>query len=99
ADNELKIDEDRVRERLENVAASYQDSSEVIRYYRQNPRLMQGIHDLVMEDQIVDWLLESAVFEEQTMSFEEVMNPKRPAASGTGNIEQDSGEDDTPNEQ
>lgn len=99
AESELKMDEDRVRERLENVASSYQDSNEVIRYYRQNPRLMQGIHDLVMEDQVVDWLLESAVFEEQIMSFEEVMKPKRQAPSDAENIKQDSGEDDTPNEQ
>ena len=88
AKNELKLDEEQVRERLENLAASYQDSSEVIRYYHQNPKLMQGIYDVVLEDQIVDWLLESAINEEQTMSFDEVMKPQNRAVRGVENSEQ-----------
>jgi len=77
ASNELKVDEDRVQERLESIAASYEDSDEVVRYYRQNQRLMQGVYDVVLEDQVVDWLLQSAELEEREMSFEEVMKPKR----------------------
>ena len=79
--NELKLDDERVQAQLDAIAASYQDSAEVIRWYRQNPRLMQGIYDMVLEEQIVDMLLENAELVEQTMSFDELMKSVQNKAS------------------
>jgi trigger factor len=92
ASNELEVDESRVQERLESIAASYEDSEEVVRYYRQNTQMMQGIYDVVLEDQIVDWLLESAVLEQREMSFEDVMKPKPAAAASDNESASDAGE-------
>ena len=73
SEKEVKLDDARVQSQLDAIAASYQDSAEVIRWYRQNPRLMQGIYDMALEEQIVDLLLEEADIVEQTMSFDELM--------------------------
>ena len=74
---EIKADEQRVRTHLEAVAASYQDPAEVIRWHEQNPQAMEGIRALVIEDQIVEWLLERAQVSEKPSTFAEIMKPSR----------------------
>lgn len=74
---EIKADEQRMRTHLETVAASYQDPTEVIRWHEQNPQAMEGIRALVIEDQIVEWLLERAQVSEKPSTFAEIMKPSR----------------------
>lgn len=78
--NDIELDRERVEQRLATLAASYEDSDEVIRWYRQNPRLMEGVNTRVLEDQVVDWLLNEADVEEQSAGFDEVMRPQQGAA-------------------
>ena len=83
SDAGLKPDEQRIQQKLENIAASYHDSAEVIRWYRQNPKLMESIQGMVMEDQIVDWLLKEAEVEDRPASFDELMRPNRADAKAS----------------
>ena len=78
--NDIKLDQQRVDQQLATLAASYEDSDEVINWYQQNPRMMEGIHTRVLEDQVVDWLLNEAAVEEQSASFDEVMQSQQRAA-------------------
>lgn len=71
--NDIQLDDARVQVQLENVAAAYQDSDEVIQWYRQNPNMMQGIYDMALEEQVIDWLLESAEVVEQSMEFDDLI--------------------------
>ena len=80
--NDIKLDQQRVEQQLATLAASYEDSDEVISWYQQNPRMMEGIHTRVLEDQVVDWLLNEAAVEEQAAGFDEVMRPQQGAAAG-----------------
>jgi trigger factor len=70
----IKLDQARVRKALEDIAAGYDQPQEVIRYYTQNRKLMEGLEVAALEDQVVDWLLERAKIEEKTISFQELMN-------------------------
>ena len=72
---ELKADEQQVRERLETLAASYEDPAEVIRWHEQNPQAMDNIRALVVEAQVVEWLLERAQVTEKPSTFAEIMKP------------------------
>jgi trigger factor len=68
----LKLDRQRLNERLDDLVASYPDPDEARRAYQQNPEAMRQLESAVLEDQVVDWALESARISERPMSFREL---------------------------
>ena len=71
----IELDKGRVRERVRNLAAEYQNPEEVVKLYTGNRQLMDKIEMEIMEEQVVDWLLEHAEIEEKDISFKELMRP------------------------
>lgn len=71
--NNLQVDSARVRTAVEEIAASYESPDEVVRYYYADPKHLAPVESLVMEEQIVDWLLTSARVEDKAMSFQELV--------------------------
>lgn len=72
---EIKADADKVRETLEEMAASYEDKEEVISWYMSQPQQLQQIEGIVIEEQVVEKLLEKSKVSEETLSYKEVMSP------------------------
>lgn len=72
---EIKADADKVREALEEMAASYEDKEEVINWYMSQPQQLQQIEGIVIEEQVVEKLLEKSKVSEETLSYKEVMSP------------------------
>ena len=82
--NDIKVDPDRVRARVEEFAQSYEDPQEVINYYYNNQNQLASVENVVLEDQVVDWVMDHAKIEESKSGFEQLMNPQdenSPAAS------------------
>lgn len=79
--NELKIDEDRVRSTVEDLASTYQEPQQVIDWYYGNQEMLGQVQNLVMEDQVLDLLLESAKVSEVEVSYEDAIKPAAPAAA------------------
>jgi len=77
--NELKADEDRVKEMIAELASAYEDPTEVIEFYSKNKELMDNIHNVVLEEQAVEVLLSKAKVTEKATSFKELMNQEQPA--------------------
>jgi trigger factor len=73
--NGLKLDQTRVRETLQLIASTYEDPSQVIELYRNDPNLMSNLQNRVMEEQVIDWIAERADATEQAMSFADLMRP------------------------
>ncbi len=71
--NELKADQDKVREALEAIASSYENPAEVIQWYLSQPEELAEVESMVIEDQVVDLLLEQAKVVERPTGFEDVM--------------------------
>ncbi|QOC21524.1 trigger factor [Wenzhouxiangella sp. AB-CW3] len=71
--NNIEIDPARVQARIEEVAETYDQPSEVIELYRSEPHLMDQIENVVLEDQVIDWVLENAKVEDKEMTFRELM--------------------------
>jgi trigger factor len=64
---EIKIDEARVRKTIEDFASSYEQPEEVVKYYYGNQEQLAAVQNVVLEDQVVDWVLEQTeVVDEQT---------------------------------
>jgi trigger factor len=76
----IMVDRARVEQRLEEIAADYQDPAAVIRAYRADPQLMRSVESLVLEDQAVEWLLERAETTERALPFAELMKLDKPSA-------------------
>ena len=72
---DIKADADKVRETLEEMAASYEDKEEVINWYMSQPQQLQQIEGIVIEEQVVEKLLEKSKVSEETLSYKEVMSP------------------------
>lgn len=70
----LELDRSRVNGRLQDMVASYDNPQETMRAYQQNEQAMHQVEMLVLEDQVVDWLLERAKLNEQPATFKQVMN-------------------------
>lgn len=70
---DLKPDEDRVRARVEEMAAGYSDPSQVVNYYYSNPEQLQQIEMAVLEDQVVDHILEQAAVETVSTTYQDAL--------------------------
>jgi len=67
--NNMEIDGDRVRKKVEQFAADYESPDEVVNWYYNNKEQLSQIENLVLEEQVVDWVLEQAKIEEDKTSF------------------------------
>jgi trigger factor len=74
--NELKVDENKVNELIASAASAYEDPKEVIEYYATNKELNQQMQNVALEEQAVEFLLESAKVNNKKASFKDIMNPE-----------------------
>ena len=71
--NSLEADAEKVREAIEEMASTYQTPEEVINYYYSNEQQLSQIQNMVLEEQIVDFVLESAKVTDKTVSYDEAV--------------------------
>ncbi|KAB2928343.1 MAG: trigger factor [Candidatus Contendobacter sp.] len=81
ANQGIQVDEERVRMRLDALASTYEEPAEVVRWYEQTPNALDSLRALVLEEQIVDWVLERAQLTEKASTFAEIMTPSKQAAA------------------
>jgi len=70
----IELDRARVEERLAELAADYPDPVPVLKAYRENAEAMRQVESLVLEEQVIDYLLERAESKDRPMSFKDLMN-------------------------
>lgn len=69
----IKLDSDKVNARLEELAGAYENPAEVVKLYRENRNLLTQVESMVLESQVVDWLVEKASKEPKTIGFHDFM--------------------------
>ncbi|MDO8862332.1 trigger factor [Haliea sp. E1-2-M8] len=69
----LKADPARVRATIEELAATYQDSEEVVNWYYGDPEQLASVESKVLEDSVVEKLLEDANVTEQACTYQEAI--------------------------
>jgi trigger factor len=74
SDNEIRPDEDRVKEAIDAIAASYEDPEEVVTFYMNNQERLSEIQMTVVEDMVVEWIYDHVKVEESTSTFSDVVN-------------------------
>jgi len=83
---DLKVDEDRLRARVEEMAAAYQEPAQVVSWYYQNESQLNELRSVVLEEQLVDAVLEKCEVSERAVSYEEAI--KRPQANAEASSEE-----------
>ena len=73
-DNNLTTDPDRVRKRVEEMCASYENADDMVATYMGNEQVMSQIEPMVLEDQAVEWIIEHGVEKTKKIGFHEYMN-------------------------
>lgn len=74
-DNDLHVDPQRLRERVEEMCASYENSSEMVNAYLGNPELLQKLEPMILEEQAVEAIIKNGKEKEKKVSFKEFMKP------------------------
>jgi len=74
--NQIEVDADRVQSKLEEIAETYENPSEIIQLYRSDGQLIDQVESSVLEEQVIDKILERASIQPREMSFKEVMAPQ-----------------------
>lgn len=70
--NGIQVDPARVRRTVETLAASYENPEEVVKWYYENRDALASAQSLVLEEQVVEWLLGQAQVEATTCTFDEL---------------------------
>jgi trigger factor len=71
----ITVDDAMVREHVEKLCASYDNSEDMVNLYLSNPQIVQQIQPVVLEQQAFDWLLENGKSSTKKVGFTEYMNP------------------------
>lgn len=69
----VKVDPARVRQSVEEMAASYEDPEEVVRWYYADQTRLREIENMVLEDQIVDLVIGKAKTTQEAIDFQALM--------------------------
>ncbi|NNF62053.1 MAG: trigger factor [Gammaproteobacteria bacterium] len=70
---ELQADQASIDARLQAMARQLGDPEQIMRAYRNDPRLMGQIEMAVLEEKAIDWLLERAKTKDRKTTFQELM--------------------------
>ncbi|WP_068826119.1 trigger factor [Pseudomonas sp. BMS12] len=73
--SELKADEARVRELIEEMASAYQEPQQVVAWYYKNDQQLNEVRSVVLEEQVVDTVLQKASVTDKAVSYEEAVKP------------------------
>lgn len=71
--NGLAAKPEQIRAMIEDIAQSYEDPQNVVNWYRKTPEKMQEIESLVIENNVVEWVLGLTKVTDKVVGFDELM--------------------------
>ncbi len=75
--NNITLDTAQVRTKVEQMSKSYERPEDVIAWYYNDPKNLNDIQQLVLEDQTLDWLLAQATVTDEQVKFSDIMEQPR----------------------
>jgi trigger factor len=71
--NELQAKPDQIRALVDDYAQSFEDPAEVVKWYYSQPQRLAQAEAIVIEDNVVDWVLKNAQVSDKPVVFDEFM--------------------------
>ena len=72
--NGLKAEPAKVRAMLEKNASSYEDPDAVINWYYSDKGRLAEVEAVVLEDEVIEWVVAKAKMTELDLQFDDLMN-------------------------
>ena len=79
-DNALRAKPEQTRALIQEMAESYEDPSELVRWYYAQPERLAGAEAVVTEDNVVEWVCSKVKTSDKAVSFDELMGNNAAAA-------------------
>ena len=79
ADNKLQATAEQVKAQIEDFAQSYEDPREVLKYYYSDRRRLSEVEALVLEENVVNYVLSKAKVTTKDVAFDELMGSQAQA--------------------
>ena len=74
-DNNIQVDADKLKERVAQLCAGYENAEEMAATYMANPQIMSQIEPMVLEEQAVEWIVENGKKKSKKVGFQDYMKP------------------------
>ena len=74
--NSIEIDNSKVLSTIENMAKSYERPEDVVKWYYSDEKRLDDIRQMVLEDQVIEWLVTQAKVTDETVKFSDVMDQR-----------------------
>ncbi|MDX8127226.1 trigger factor [Methylomonas sp. OY6] len=71
--NDIKVDADKVRAVIDDMAKSYERPEDVVNWYYADKAWLNDVQQMVLEDQAVAWIVSQAKITDVTVGFDDVM--------------------------
>ncbi len=72
--NAIKLDSNKVRSTIEDMAKSYERPEDVVNWYYSDESRLNDVQQMVLEDQVIEWLVAQAKVSDETVNFSDVMD-------------------------
>ena len=73
-EQKIEVNPDLVRAAVEDLATSYESPSEVVNYYYADKKRLADVENMVLENQVIDWVLGQVKVTDQAVSFKDAMD-------------------------
>ncbi|MEC9247620.1 MAG: trigger factor [Pseudomonadota bacterium] len=80
-EGELKAEPERIQQAIDEIAAGYEDSAAVSKWYNENKQQKQMIESQCLEKEVLKWVLEKVKVTEKAVSFDDLMDPMQTTAT------------------
>lgn len=75
--NEMKVDPRKVRIKIEKAAMNYADTAGLINWYYSDKNKLAEVEALVLEDEVINWILQKAQVNEKEWTFDALINKRQ----------------------
>ena len=75
--NSIELDSNKVRATIEDLAKSYESPEDVVNWYYSDKSRLNDVQQMVLEDQIIEWLVTRAKVSDETVNFSDVMDNRQ----------------------
>jgi trigger factor len=77
SENKLSATPDQVKAHIEDFAQSYQDPASVMAWYFGDRKRLAEVETVVLEDNMVNWVLSQVSVKDKPLSFDELMDKQQ----------------------
>ena len=79
-DQDITVDPEQVRRKVEEICSGYEQADEMVAAYLGNPQALAQVEPVVLEEQVVDWLVQQGRLTTRKVGFKEYMKPQAQSA-------------------